>query len=81
MVSEFDRVICSTDISKARREELLNGAVKADYSEIKDFARENCPQLFDSLALDYPNPYAGECLETPQRYVLVHSMKEYFIRK
>lgn len=80
-MAEIDRVICSTDISKARREELLNGAVKADYDEIKDFARENCPQLFESLALDYPNPYAGECLETPQRYVLVHSMKEYFIRK
>ena len=43
--------------------------------------RKELPDLYESLALQYPNPYAGQCRQTLTHYILVHSAIEYFIRK
>lgn len=78
---EIDRVQCSTDMSAERWKELMSNSVAGDYEDIKNFCHLKCPQLYDALALDYPNPYAGQCGETPTHYILAHSMKQYFIAK
>ena len=81
MVSEFDRVICSTDMTKIMYTEAMADATPMDYDILKEFVKDNCPRLYENLCLDYPNPYASDCKENEQFYILAHSMKEYFIRK
>ncbi|KAA5287152.1 hypothetical protein F2Z06_19995 [Phocaeicola dorei] len=43
--------------------------------------KKEIPNLYNSLALDFPNPYASQCRSTPTHYILVHSAIEYFIKK
>lgn len=43
--------------------------------------KKEIPNLYNSLALDFPNPYAAQCRSTPTHYILVHSAIEYFIKK
>lgn len=78
---EEDRIQCSTEMSAERWKELMSGSVAGDYEDIKNFCHLKCPQLYSTLALDYPNPYAGQCGETPTHYILAHSLKQYFIAK
>ena len=79
---EEDRIQCSTDMSAERWKELMGGSVACeDYEGLKGFVKANCPKLYSTLALDYPNPYAGGCGETETHFILAHSMKQYFIAK
>ncbi len=43
--------------------------------------RKNMPELYDALALQFPNPYDQNCAVNRDYYILVHSAIEYFIRK
>ena len=79
---EADRVQCSTDMSVDHWKGLMLGSRSlTSYEKLTQFVKEECPQLYDALALDYPNPYASGCGETDTHYILAHSMKQYFILK
>lgn len=79
---EEDRIQCSTDMSAERWTELMGGSRACeDYEELKGFVKTNCPNLYATLALDFPNPYASGCGETETHFILAHSMKQYFIAK
>lgn len=81
MRSEMDRVVSCQDITLDRFNQMMDGAVPMDYAELKTIVKRECPSLYETLCLDYPNPYASEAKETPSHWILRHSMIEYFIRK
>lgn len=81
MRNEMDRVVSCQDITLDRFNQMMDGAVPMDYAELKSIVKRECPNLYETLCLDYPNPYASEAKETPSHWILCHSMVEYFIRK
>ncbi len=72
--------IC-TSISLPEWERLMHGAKKANYKNLLRIVKRDIPDLFRALALEFPNPYADQCKQTPTHYILVHSAIEYFIHK
>ncbi|WP_418208329.1 hypothetical protein [Bacteroides sp.] len=60
---------------------LMKHARSCSYRLLVQRIRKELPDLYESLALQYPNPYAGQCRQTLTHYILVHSAIEYFIRK
>lgn len=81
MRNEYNRILSCQDISLDRYKQMMSGAVPMDYAELKTIVKRECPNLYETLCLDYPNPYASEAKETPSHWILCHSMIEYFIRK
>lgn len=76
------KYVCScVDISASEWERLMKGARKCSYKRLVRLIKKNLPELYESLALDYPNPYADKCCQTETHYILVHSAIEYFIEK
>lgn len=59
----------------------MNGARKASYKNVVRKIKRELPDLYQALALDFPNPYDENCQQTKTHYILVHSAIEYFIRK
>ena len=47
----------------------------------RELMKRELPELYHTLALQFYNPYAEQCRQTPTHYILVHSAIEYFIRK
>lgn len=62
-------------------EKLMKGAKQFSYSKLKKLIKEQVPELYDSLALDFYNPWEDATKETKTHYILVHSGIEYFFRK
>ncbi len=59
-------------------DKLMEGAVKANKKIINRLVKYFLPDLYDSLSLDYPNPYNYYRTET--HLILVHSMIEHFLK-
>jgi len=59
-------------------EDLMEGAVRANKRVINALVKEVLPDLYESLALNFPNPY--NYFRTKTHLILVHSSVEYFIR-
>jgi len=59
----------------------MKGSRPCSYKRLISKIREQIPELYHSLALNFPNPYADQCRQTKTHYILVHGMIEYFIRK
>jgi hypothetical protein len=68
-------------ISADKWAELMKGGKPINYKWLVNKIKRELPELYVSLALEYPNPYKDECLVTKTHYILVHSAIEYFIRK
>ena len=68
-------------ITTDRWNELMKNSKPIDYKWLVNKIWKEMPKLYNELALQYYNPYAGQCRETKTHYILVHSMIEYFIRK
>lgn len=60
---------------------LMKGAWKCSYKRLVRRIRKELPSLYQSLALQYYNPFAEQCRQTKTHFILVHSGIEYFIRK
>ena len=58
---------------------LMEGAVKANGSKIRRMIKQQIPDLYESLALEFYNPYESNSQRTPTHYVYVHSGIEYFL--
>lgn len=71
---------CCSAITQERWDELMKGARRASYRKVVRLVREQCPDMYYALALEFPNPYADGCKRTKTHLILVHSHIEYFFR-
>jgi len=67
-----------TAISSRKWEGLMQGAKRTDKRKLNKLVKEQIPELYESLALQYYNPY--NYYKTKTHYVLVHSSIEYFLK-
>ena len=70
-----------TQVSLSEWERLTKGARKCSYKKLVKLIKENIPELYDNLVLNFPNPFANYCKQTKTHYILNHSGIEYFIHK
>lgn len=69
------------DITEKQWEHLMNNARRMSYKKLLSLIKNNLPDLYYALGLNYPNPHSTQCRQTDTHYILVHSAIEYFIRK
>ena len=74
-------ICCCTDITLEQHRELCRNSRPASYKALVRKIKKDLPDLYDKLALDFPNPYDENCAQTRTHYLLVHSAIEYFISK
>ena len=67
-----------TEISSTKWDSLMKGAVKADVRKVNKLVKEQEPEIYRQLCLEYYNPY--NYFRTKKHLVLVHSAIEYFFR-
>ena len=70
-----------TEINNEKWRKLMRYARPCSYRLLVKKIKNELPELYHALALEFPNPYASQCRSTPTHYVLVHSAIEYFILK
>ncbi|RHO63747.1 hypothetical protein DW083_21745 [Parabacteroides sp. AF48-14] len=70
-----------TEITAEQWSELMRNNRKCSYKRLIGKLKRYLSELYDSLCLQYPNPYDGQCWQTKTHYILVHSAIEYFINK
>jgi hypothetical protein len=58
----------------------MAGARKFSYKKAVALVKQHIPELFQALALEYPNPYSSSCRRTKTHVILAHSAIEYFLR-
>ena len=61
--------------------ELMKGARKCSYKRLVARIKRELPDLYESLTLNYYNPWECYCKQTKTHYILVHSAIDYFIHK
>lgn len=57
---------------------LMRNAKRANVAKINHLVKKHLPELYYTLALNFPNPYYY--YKTPTHFILVHSAIEYFLR-
>ena len=62
----------------SRWERLMEGAIRANKRAINSLVKQLLPDLYQDLALQYPNPY--NYFRTKTHLILVHSGIEYFLK-
>jgi len=67
-----------TITSKYTWDKLMKNKTVANKRRIDKLVKEHVPDLFDSLALQFYNPY--RYYKTKTHLILVHSSIEYFLR-
>lgn len=80
-VSSIELECDCTQISKRKWDKLMERSVKANGSQIRKLIKKFLPELYESLALDFYNPYESNSARTKTHYIYVHSGIEYFIKK
>ena len=70
-----------TEITLQRWDELMLNARKASGSKIRKMIKEQIPELYHGLALQFYNPYEGKSMKTNTHYIYVHSAIEYFLKR
>ena len=75
---EYDT--CCSAISLDQWENLMTGAKKANGSKIRKLIKLQLPELYESLALDFRNPYEASSQRTATHFIYVSSAIEYFLR-
>lgn len=78
---EINYVANCSEISLRRWEQLMAGAVKANGSKIRKMIKEQIPELYSGLSLNFYNPYEANCKKTKTHYIYVHSSIEYFLER
>lgn len=77
-VSGIDLECNCTQITQWKWDELMQDHVRASKKEINRLVKIHLPDLYDSLCLDFRNPY--DYYRTKTHFILVHSAIEYFIK-
>lgn len=60
---------------------LMKGNKPLNYEWLRRKVKKHLPELYDSLGLDYYNPYENQTRVTKTHYILVYFSIEYFISK
>lgn len=58
---------------------LMDRAIKANGSKIRAMIKKQLPELYNSLALNFHNPYEQQSQRTKTHLIYVHSGIEYFL--
>lgn len=66
-----------TEITQDKWRELMKYGRKCSYRLLTARIKRELPELYHALALQFYNPYAEQCRQTPTHYILVHSAIEY----
>lgn len=72
---------CCADLSLDQWKERMKGIKPISYKWLVAKVKKHLPQLYESLMLDFDNPYENKCGVTKEYYILCHSAIEYFIKK
>lgn len=72
---------CTNCGSIERWNKLMKGARKCSYKRLVARIKKEIPELYESLCLNFYNPWEDYCQQTNTLYILVHSAIEYFIHK
>ena len=67
-------------ISLPKWESLMKGSVKANGSKIRMMIKNQIPELYKELGLDFNNPYEHQSIRTKTHLIYIHSMIEYFFK-
>ena len=67
------------DISPIKWERFMNNTKKANGSKIRKLIKKHIPSLYESLGLEFFNPYECQCRRKENLFVYVHSNIEYFL--
>ena len=70
-----------TQLRLCEWEKLMNGARKCSYKRLVARVKREIPELYNTLCLNFYNPFEEQCQQTKTHFILVHSGIEYFIRK
>jgi hypothetical protein len=76
-VSEIYLECTCENIRINKWDKLMEGATRANHKTINRLVKEHLPDLYNSLALEYYNPY--NYFKTKTHLILVHSSIEYFL--
>ena len=74
----FECACCN--ISESKWDDLMKGAKKANGSKIRKMIKDQLPELYEGLCLQYPNPCEHQSQKTETHLIYVHSAIEYFLR-
>jgi hypothetical protein len=69
-----------TSINITKHEKLMSNSTKANGKKIRKLIKENCPDLAESLGLNFPNPYEHKSRKKEGLLIYVHSAIEYFFK-
>jgi len=69
-----------TSISIQKWNRLMEDSVKANGSKIKSLIKKHIPSLYESLALNFYNPYQSNSVRTKTHFIYIHSGIEYFLK-
>ncbi len=67
-------------ISEREWDRLTKGTTKASGSQIRKLIKEHLPELYDSIGLDFYNPYEHKSVKKPGLLVYEHSAINYFLK-
>lgn len=69
-----------TSISQRKWNEYMKGTTKANGAIIRKHIKKHLPDLYNQLALQFPNPLEYKSVKKEVLFVYVHSGIEYFIK-
>lgn len=79
-ITQLHYECCCVDITQRKWDCLMYKARKANGSKIRKLIKKLLPEVYESLALEFPNPYEHQCVKTTTHLIYVHSGIEYFLK-
>lgn len=80
MIKSLELVSTCVGISSSQWDEYMKGTTKANGRMIRNHIKKHLPELAESLALNFYNPFEYQARKKGGLFVYVHSMIEYFLR-
>lgn len=66
-------------INQREWDKYMKGTTKANGAMIRKLIKKHLPELYNSLTLEYYNPYESQSRKKKGLLIYVHSMIEYFL--
>ena len=79
-IKELELEYSCTGISQRKWDVLMYNAKKANGSKIRKLIKKHLPEVYESLALNFYNPYEYQSQKTKDHLIYVHSAIEYFFK-
>ena len=77
------RIFLETDCTQVSQDEwirLMQSKRRFSYRRLISLIRCQCPELYKSFDLKFPNEFRDKTWRTPTHLILTHSAIEYFFR-